>query len=319
MGADAHSGAALRDLSSQMQQTLAACQTDGMGVHPGAGQNVFAAGEPGGGCAAGVGEDGLGRAGAEHPPAVHDDHVPAQAVGLVPVVGDEEGCALKACQQAPHLALHLLPEVAVQCAERLVQHQDAGPAHEDAGQRGALLLSAGKLGGAAVCQLFQPHGPQHFGAAGFAGGFVFFCVQAAEDVLLHGHIREKGVVLEQQAHAPLLGRQVDVLLTVEQHPAIQQDAALVGLHDARDAAQGHALAAAGCTQNGRGGVPGGEVRTEGKAVQLFLDVHFQTHGRPPAFCFFSSRLTASSTTAEMTMSTSTHRMAPSSSLVRQSW
>ena len=45
----------------------------------------------------------------------------------------------------------------------------------------------------------------------------------------------------------------------------------------------------------------------------------KTHGRPPAFCFFSSRLTASSTTAEMTMSTSTHRMAPSSSLVRQSW
>ena len=33
------------------------------------------------------------------------DHLFAQAVGLVPVVGDEEGRALKACQQAPHLAL----------------------------------------------------------------------------------------------------------------------------------------------------------------------------------------------------------------------
>ena len=46
---------------------------------------------------------------------------------------------------------------------------------------------------------------------------------------------------------------------------------------------------------------------------------FKTHARPPAFCFFSSRFTASSTTAEITISTSTQRMAPASSLVRHSW
>ena len=48
--------------------------------------------------------------------------------------------------------------------------------------------------------------------------------------------------------------------------------------------------------------------------------HFQAHVRfPPCFCLRSSRLTASSTTAEITISTSTHCMAPASSLVRQSW
>ena len=82
------------------------------------------------------------------------------------------------------------------------------------------------------------------------------------------------------AHAPLLGRQVDVMLAVEQHPPVQHDAALVGLHDARDAAQCHAFAAARRAQNGRGSVPGGEVGAEGEAVQLFLDTtdfFFQSH------------------------------------------
>ena len=64
---------------------------------------------------------------------------------------------------------------------------------------------------------------------------------------------------------------------------------------------------------------GGKGGAEGEAVQLFFNVDFKAHFRPPAFCFFSSRFTASSTTAEMAISTSTHRMAPSSSLVRHSW
>ena len=63
---------------------------------------------------------------------------------------------------------------------------------------------------------------------------------------------------------------------------------------------------------------GGKCSPQGEAIQLLFNVHFQAHARPPAFCCFSSRFTASSTTAEMTMSTSTHRRAPASSLVRQS-
>ena len=87
MGADAHGGAALRHLSGEVQQTLTACEADAVGVHPGAGQDVLAAGQPGRSGAARVGKDLFRGAGAEHLPAVHDDHVPAQAVSLVPVVG----------------------------------------------------------------------------------------------------------------------------------------------------------------------------------------------------------------------------------------
>ena len=157
------------------------------------------------------------------------------------------------------------------------------------------------------------------GASGAAGGGVFFCLQAAEDILFYGHIWEQGVVLEQQSHAPLLRRQVDVLCTAEQHPPVQHDASAVRLYDACNAPQGHAFAAAGSSQQSGGGVTGGKGGAEGEAVQLFFNADFKAHFRPPAFCFFSSRFTASSTTAEITISTSTHCMAPASSLVRQSW
>ena len=234
-------------------------------------------------------------------------------------MGHQQGGARKACQQAAYLALYLLPQVAVQRTERLVQHQDAGLAHQNACQRGALLLSAGKLGRVAFCQLFQPHGAQHFGAGGAAGGRVFFRLQTAEDILFYGHIGEQRVVLEQQPHAPLLRRQVDVLGAIKQHPPVQHDASAVRLYNACNAPQRHAFAAAGSSQQSGGGVAGGKGGAEGEAVQLFFNVDFKAHFRPPAFCFFSSRFTASSTTAEMAISTSTHRMAPSSSLVRQSW
>ena len=45
----------------------------------------------------------------------------------------------------------------------------------------------------------------------------------------------------------------------------------------------------------------------------------EAHRAPPPFCFFSSRLTDSSTTAEMARLMSTHIMALRSSPVRQYW
>ena len=290
-----------------------------MRIHAGAGQNIFAAGQPCGGNALRVGKHLFGGAGAQHPPAVHHCHLPAQAVGLVPVVGHQQSRSVKSRQQATHFALHLFPQIAVQRAERLVQHQDAGPAHQNASQRRTLLLPAGKLGRAALRQCFQPHGTQHFRTAFPADCLVFFRFQPAEDVLLHGHVGEQRIVLEQKAHAPLLRRQVDVLFTVKQHPAVQHDAARIRLYDTRDAAQCHAFAAAGGPQQRGGRAACGKFGPKGEALQLFGNVHFQTHFRPPAFCFFSSRFTASSTAAEMAISTSTQRMAPASSLVRHSW
>ena len=72
-------------------------------------------------------------------------------------------------------------------------------------------------------------------------------------------------------------------------------------------------------KDGGGGIACCELRAKGEAVEPFGDLDVQAHVCfPPCFCLRSSRLTASSTTAEMTMSTSTHCIAPISSLVRQS-
>jgi len=45
----------------------------------------------------------------------------------------------------------------------------------------------------------------------------------------------------RQRHALLLRREVDMLFAVEQHAAVQRDRAAVGLFDARDALERHAV------------------------------------------------------------------------------
>ena len=46
--------------------------------------------------------------------------------------------------------LHLLPQLQVERTERLVEEENARPAHERAGERDALLLAAGELARLAV-------------------------------------------------------------------------------------------------------------------------------------------------------------------------
>ena len=64
------------------------------------------------------------------------------------------------------------------------------------------------------------------------------------DVVGNRHIREKGKVLKEIAEAPLLRGQVDALLAVKEHPAVEHDAPAVGALEPSDALEGHALAAA---------------------------------------------------------------------------
>src|SRR5581483_7595141 len=45
---------------------------------------------------------------------------------------------------ALELDLHLLPELLIQRAERLIEQDDRGPVHERAGERDALLLAPGE-------------------------------------------------------------------------------------------------------------------------------------------------------------------------------
>ena len=58
-------------------------------------------------------------------------------------------------------------------------------------------------------------------------------------------MREEGVVLEDEADAPLLGRERDAPLGVEPGLSVERDAASTRLGEARDDAQHRRLAGAG--------------------------------------------------------------------------
>ena len=81
------------------------------------------------------------------------------------------------------------------------------------------------------------------GAAALAAG-----AQAVGDVLRHGHVREQGVVLEDDADVALVGRQMVDGGAVDQHAAgrladeARDDAQQGGLAAARRPEQGHDLA-----------------------------------------------------------------------------
>ena len=55
------------------------------------------------------------------------------------------------------LDLHLLAELEVEGAERLVEEEHAGPVDEGAGQRDALALPTGELRGPAGAEAGEPH------------------------------------------------------------------------------------------------------------------------------------------------------------------
>ena len=61
------------------------------------------------------------------------------------------------------LDLHLLAELQVERAERLVEQQDAGPIHERPGERDPLALAARELGGLAGVVALQADHPERLG------------------------------------------------------------------------------------------------------------------------------------------------------------
>ena len=143
-------------------------------------------------------------------------------------------------------------------------------------------------------------------------------VRACADVLLDRHVWKQRVLLKQAADFSLLRRQIDFLFAVEQDAPVQFNMPLIRSHDARDAPQRHALAAAGGAEQRHHFPLSGEVHFQVKISERFLDIHDQCHALRTPLSRFSSKLTASSTTAEMARLTTTHLNASASSFVRHS-
>ncbi len=135
------------------------------------------------------------------------------------------------------LDLHLLAELQVERAERLVQQEHPRLVHDRAGERDALPLAAGELRRLAGAVAPEAHHAEGFFGARAALPFVdLLHHEPVLDVLLHRHVREERVVLEDRVHRAVVRRQPGHVLAGE------LDRALVGRLEAGDHPQRRGLA-----------------------------------------------------------------------------
>ena len=93
-------------------------------------------------------------------------------------------------------------DLGVERAEGLVEQQHLRLDGERPGERHALALAARELGGVAVGEPVElDEAEQLVDARGDLGLRALADAQAEGDVVVHGHVLEGGVVLEDEAHA----------------------------------------------------------------------------------------------------------------------
>ena len=195
----------------------------------------------------GIVVDLLGFANLVHHTGLHDHDAVGNAHGLFLVVGDEDGGDAGFLLDAADLLPGLQPQPGIQIGKRLIQQQHPGHFHNGSGDGHPLLLTAGELAGLALqkgIDLHQPgsllHPPAHLLFGQLILALQVF--QREAGVLLHSQVGIQCIVLEHQAHAPLLGSQFRDLLVAE------EDLAGGGLLQAGEHVQRGALAAAGGAQ-----------------------------------------------------------------------
>ena len=118
--------------------------------------------------------------------------------------------------QVLQLDLHVLAQLLVERAERLVHQHELRVEHERAGQRDALLLAARELARQAVGHALQAHHVERARDALSLLGFRDAAHrQRVGDVLPDGEVREQRVVLEHHAEVALVRRGSRDRLAVE--------------------------------------------------------------------------------------------------------
>ncbi|MPM60397.1 hypothetical protein SDC9_107248 [bioreactor metagenome] len=171
--------------------------------------------------------------------AVQQGDPVAHGERLALVMGDEDHRRADPALQLAKLGLHLVAQLGVQIAQRLVEQQHAGLVGQCPGQGDPLLLAAGELPGAASGIVCQPHQVEHLIDAGGLLGFGNLAgLQPVGDILGDRQMREQRVVLEDQAEITAVGRGVGDIASVD------DDLTCRWLHEAGDHIEQSRLAAA---------------------------------------------------------------------------
>jgi len=138
------------------------------------------------------------------------------------------------------LELHLLAELEVEGAERLIEEEHRRTVDEGPSEGDALLLAAGQLPRPALLVAAQANEGEHLARSTLLlGSAHFLLAQPVADVLGDVHVGEQGVVLEDRVDVAAVGRDAGNRLAGE------QDLAGGRLFEPGDHPEGRRLAAAG--------------------------------------------------------------------------
>ena len=178
------------------------------------------------------------------PAVVEDRQAVAHRERLLLVVGHVDERDADLLLDRLELDLHLLAELEVERAERLVEEQHARPVDERPGERDALALAAGQLARLALLVALEADHPERLGhPRGTLRLGDLADHQPVRDVVADRHVREQGVVLEDRVDVAVERRDRGHVLAVEQDPAGGRQL------EAGDHPQGRRLARAGRTEH----------------------------------------------------------------------
>jgi hypothetical protein len=185
------------------------------------------------------------------PTVVHDGDPIGHAERFVLVVGDEDDRDAELSLEQSHLDPHLLAELGVQVAERLVEQQHVRLVDQRPRQRHSLLLTTRqqrRRSLSIVLHADQFEHPRDLLVDGCSWNVADR--QWVGHVVEHGHVRPDGVALKHHAHVASVGLNEDTRLGVDHRRTGDADPSAVDAFETGDHAQRGGLAAAGRTQQG---------------------------------------------------------------------
>ena len=156
--------------------------------------------------------------------AVEDGQAVGQGQRLVLVVGHEDERDADVLLDRLELDLHLLAELQVEGAQRLVEQEQLRPVHERAREGDPLALAAGELARLSRLEARQAHELERLRDPGLPLAPAHLPHhEPVPDVVADGHVRKEGVVLEDGVHVALVGRQARHVDAVQQHLALGRE------------------------------------------------------------------------------------------------
>ena len=151
---------------------------------------------------------------------VHNDNAVAHGERLFLVVGDVDKGDAGTLLDALEFDLHILSQLEVERAERLVEQQHTRLAHQCTRDGDTLLLATGKTGHIAVFKAAQANQLEHF--CGFAldvCAVQLFDVQTECNILRNIQVWEQRITLEYGVDLALIRRNIVQTLAVEEYIA----------------------------------------------------------------------------------------------------